>query len=385
MESANPRLYNLDLRSQRAVSENFLNDFSMRAHDAGNLLYCQGRTLNALMAFKYGLTHDPSELRLHLMTIVTHITLGRNADANRHIEILRRLFPKGDFDGTLQSTLNKWEYIANSAGNQPITLRNDPACFTCSLLGIDGEFGNQIFQYAFMRIYSDKYGLRFETYDWIGKRLFGLKEARISRILPFILEIEYCTEDPFALPPLELGVCDRDTQGYFQGNTRFLAPYKDGFRSMFKPIAAVESIMQEFMARVRVGGKTLVAIHLRRGSARTQGRMSGTGIYLEWLRALWPTLDAPVLFLASDDLAGVRADLAEFNPITAEDVRMPFQKADFYPDFFVLTQADYLAAGNSTYSFAASMLNSRARMFVRPDAAQTVLVPYDPWNDTPTL
>jgi hypothetical protein len=254
-----------------------------------------------------------------------------------------------------------------------------------SLFGIDGEFGNQLFQYAFMKLYSEKYGLQLEVHDWIGRKLFGLRDDPVSRILPFILEIEYTRDDLFSVPPLDLGICDRDSQGYFQNDTRFCAPYKSQFRSLFKPISMVEWVLQPFMNEVRKRGKTLVAIHLRRGDAHTQGRSSSIDIYIEWLRGLWPTLEDPVLFLASNDIKGVLQDLAEFNPITTEQVSLPIPGAGFYPDFYVLTQADYLAAGNSTFSFAAGMLNERAKVFVRPNETGTALVPFDPWSAKPTV
>lgn len=39
-----------------------------------------------------------------------------------------------------------------------------------------------------------------------------------------------------------------------------------------------------------------------------------------------------------------------------------------------------MAASNSTFSIIASMLNVRARTFVRPDRAGQKLAPFDPWS-----
>ena len=149
--------------------------------------------------------------------------------------------------------------------------------------------------------------------------------------------------------------------------------------------AAAKAQVLHVLADVRRRGRTLVAVHIRRGDAKAQNRNANVGIYVAWLRALWPTLDDPILFLATDDAEGVQADLAEFNPVTAEGIRLPIPETGFYPDFYMLTQADYLAAGDSTFSSAASMLNERAKAFVRPNAANTALEPFDPWNFTPTL
>jgi len=53
-------------------------------------------------------------------------------------------------------------------------------------------------------------------------------------------------------------------------------------------------------------------------------------------------------------------------------------------DFYVLAHADAVAISNSSYSFMASLLNERARLFVRPCLNERGLVAFDPW-DAPVL
>jgi hypothetical protein len=126
-------------------------------------------------------------------------------------------------------------------------------------------------------------------------------------------------------------------------------------------------------------------MHLRCGDAADQGRAANVRMYVEWLKGIWPALQDPILFLASDKLGAVRGDFAEFHPVTSEQVRMPIPNAGFYPDFHVMTQADILAAGNSSFSFAASMLNSRAKVFMRPNESHDGLIPFDPWSSLPVV
>jgi hypothetical protein len=381
----NQRLYSLDYLSPQAAEENFLNDLARRSLNAGHMLYSFGRHLNALMAFKNGLLYDPSELRLHLMLVVTYRCLGKIAEANNQLNIISRLRSSPEIANLVDQTIKNWGYVPNVYGELPLRTMNEVPHIGASLFGIDGEFGNQIFQYAFLKLYSEKYGLILELDPWIGDRLFSLWDAPVTMILPFILEVEYLRDNLFALPPWELGISDRDTQGYFQAHTQYLAPYRKKFISLFQPVAIVESIMQEFLREIRKQGKTLVAIHLRKGDAEGQNRTTDCDVYLNWLRELWPTLDNPMLFLASDDIKMVKPLLMEFKPITSESVKIPVPGAGYYPDFYVLTQADYLAVGNSTFSFAASMLNQKAKTFVRPNAENTNLIPYDPWNALPIL
>lgn len=44
------------------------------------------------------------------------------------------------------------------------------------LLGTNGRFGNQLLQYAFLRLYADGHGLSCQTADWIGRDLFDLDD-----------------------------------------------------------------------------------------------------------------------------------------------------------------------------------------------------------------
>ena len=46
---------------------------------------------------------------------------------------------------------------------------------TMYCLGKLGRFGNQLFQYAYLKIYAQIHDLRVETPEWIGQYLFGHK------------------------------------------------------------------------------------------------------------------------------------------------------------------------------------------------------------------
>ena len=377
--------YPLNHRSAEAVKDGFLNDFSMRCFLAGRQLYDWGRHAHAAKTLEYGLLHDPLEVRLHLMLIVTHRSLGRMEAADRHLDRLMREFPSPDAEAVFRNFIDNWPYLPNKLGDLPPEPGDGKPRLSFSLLGIDGEFGNQLFQYAFARLYSEKYGLRLETYDWVGQKLFGLHDPPVSRIQPFILEIEYLRNNPMASPPSESGLHERDTQGYFQFDTRHYRPYRDRFLSLFQPLPALDHALGEFVREVRSRGNTLVTVHLRCKDAADQGRKASVALYYNWLKALWPALDRPILFLASDDLDGVRRDLEEFHPVTSERFGIPIPTAKFYPDFYALTQADHLAISDSTFSFAAAMLNTGCRSFFRPELAKTGLFPFDPWAAFPTL
>ena len=60
---------------------------------------------------------------------------------------------------------------------------------TMSTFGTNGRFGNQIFQYAFLKIYAKEHDLQVQIPRWpIGEYLFGHQDPEISQILPQIRE-----------------------------------------------------------------------------------------------------------------------------------------------------------------------------------------------------
>lgn len=254
---------------------------------------------------------------------------------------------------------------------------------TMSTLGKNGRFGNQLFQYAFLKIYALQHHLRVETPAWIGQYLFGHQDPPISRQLPIVRQITYRLDrDPIPNAPVPFR--DVDFVGYFQYHTQYYAPYKEYFRSLFQPVPAIQRPMGEVLARLRSKGKTLVGLHLRRGDYGTYGPHSNffvapSSLYIDWLKGLWNRLEDPVLFIASDEPEKVIGDFADFQPVTSANLQAYLPQASFYPDFYLLSHCDLVAISNSSFSFAACMLNERGRLFVRPYPQGKELIPFDPW------
>ena len=130
----------------------------------------------------------------------------------------------------------------------------------------------------------------------------------------------------------------------------------------------------------------MVGIHLRRGDYGPPPFYSTpSSWYKDYLDGLWQTLDNPVLFIASDEPLKVVKDFSEYGPITSNDLGIKLPEAEFYPDFYILSQCDVLLISNSSFSFAASMLNHHSRTFVRPHFKAGKLVPFDPWDSQPFM
>jgi hypothetical protein len=243
-------------------------------------------------------------------------------------------------------------------------------------LGANGRFANQLLQYALLKLYARQHGLEAQSFDWIGRDLFGCDE-------PF---------PPAAYPPLDESQADlfaslngdapvyanRDLSGYFCRHTSAWQGRAADFRALFRHRPVVQDWLRPAMTAITARGRTLVAVHIRRGDFG-QGRfwIAPVEWYARWLKTIWRELDAPVLYVASDD-PGVTAAFSEFDPMDAAMVGAG--RLDFCLDHHVLSQADHLAISNSTFSFTAAMLNEKAGSFMRPDRASQALVPFDPWN-----
>jgi len=256
-------------------------------------------------------------------------------------------------------------------------------------IGKNGRFANQIFQYAFLRIYARNHNLRIATSEWIGQVIFGYNdesEIYTSHQLSIVSDLDNSYEALALsiLPDAETPYTNVDFVGYFQYHTKYYYHHKDFFQSLFQPIPSIACQMELALERLCSFGKTIIGIHLRRGDY-------GSGIFFraptEWYRdcleGFWDTLEDPVLFIASDDIDDVIADFADYMPITNKDLDVDIETMellDFYLDFYLLSHCDVVAISNSSFSFAACMLNKIGKFFFRPHLPSQKLIPFDPWN-----
>jgi hypothetical protein len=243
-------------------------------------------------------------------------------------------------------------------------------------LGANGRFGNQLLQYAFLKLYADQHNLVAQSYDWMGRDLFGFDDPFPGERFPSLDESKV---DLFASLNGSAPVhANHDLIGYFCRHTAQWQDRASAFRALFQPRPLVQDWLQPAMADLAARGRTLVGVHIRRGDFGSGPFwIAPTGWYLRWLETIWSGLDAPVLYIASDD-PGVVAEFSAFGPVDAR--MLGAGRLDFYMDHYVLSQAHHLAISNSTFSFTAAMLNEKAQTFVRPEARLQALVPFDPWN-----
>lgn len=258
-------------------------------------------------------------------------------------------------------------------------------------MGKRGRFANQIFQYAFLKIYAKKHNLQVETPKWIGRELFGCDDVVCRRDFPsvripndsisFVTDLNLHHEQPLT---------NTNIRGYFQYHTKSYVEYKNYFRSLFQPVPNIISKLGTRFEQLKEKADLVVGLHIRRGDfGFDQFFLSPSEWYKEWLDSFWDKLKNPVLFIASDEANKVVKDFVKYNPITVKDLDVDLEffnqskKKACYPDFYFLTQCDKVAVSNSSFSFAACMLNEVASVFVRPRLSLRKLILFDPWNAPP--
>jgi hypothetical protein len=273
-----------------------------------------------------------------------------------------------------------------------------------SRLGGYGRFGNQLFQYAFLKAYADAYGCELQLPPWVGNELFGLTEPPVSVSLPAQVEQNNHLEQ--AQPPKGAEYVDRDFRGYAQYHTSFYEPFADEMRQWFTPVRSIRERLDPavaFLQGTADDDRAVIGIHLRRGDyGQLIFPITPVEWYLAWLAEHWDQFHNPVLFIATETPSLVK-EFAKYNPVMATDLgvelrgvelahypylaadrqlREPWQ-LDFYPDFYLLSKCDVLVTPTSTFSMMAALLNPHLAEFWRSDLKTQGFRELDPWSCLP--
>jgi tetratricopeptide (TPR) repeat protein len=250
-----------------------------------------------------------------------------------------------------------------------------------STLATHGRFAHNALEYVLLRLYAEKFDLSLETPDWVGGWYFDLQDPRQGPPLsPWFFPRHnlnaYVTGERTAPPRTDCDIL----------SPLFLLEHREIWRERaqewLKPRTCWLPFVQPAVDALRSRGDTVVAVHIRRGDfVQYKYPITETAWYVEWLNEIWPTLKNPVLYVASDDLDGVRHDFARFAPLTLTDVAAPWQGLEYLQDFHILSQADVVGtSAASGFSLLAARLNTRAQAFFEPDMAARRIRPFSPWT-----
>ena len=224
---------------------------------------------------------------------------------------------------------------------------------TMSSLGSNGRFGNQLFQYAFAKLYALRHGATAAFPPWEGQQLFDLDDPPCAGLRP---DAALQRIQRRGSPAGEMIRRSTSILGYFQEIPECWRKHRPLLRRMFQLSREHRQAIDAWDADVtRRGRRTLVAISVRRGDYRSLHhlepyfRLVPAKWYLAWLRTLWPTLRDPVLFVTTDEPAAIRPLFREFEPVSGAFGPAVRAVPDHVRDFEILRRADYLAICNSSF------------------------------------
>ncbi len=258
-----------------------------------------------------------------------------------------------------------------------------------SSLERNGGFANQLFQYAFVKLYALRHGVSAAVPAWRGKYLFDLDDPSCVDLDLPQLRFRAFIDDDRVLWDRDEPPIDIDLSGYFQEIPKCWRRHRPLLRRMFQLCAAHQSAIDAWHSDVTRGGRrTLVAVHVRRGDYRTQPpdvaqwfRLIPEDWYLAWLRAIWPTLRDPLLFVATDEPDVIRPVFKEFETVLATFGASARLLPNDIRDFEILRRADYLAICNSSFSRMPAILAHPTQKCFLPSLRTKGFVPYEPWID----
>lgn len=252
---------------------------------------------------------------------------------------------------------------------------------TNSHIGKNGRFGNQLFQYMFLRCYAAESGFAFQNSPWAGDQLFAIQPGREALPVMSRQANDRETTDAqrrfIATSPL----ANVDVDGFFQFHTSFYRPYRKIIRDEMAPWngpTKSASQVREWFASIP-GRK--IGIHLRRGDyGYSYFFIAPTSWYRAWLRDTIRGDEPITLFIASDDLDLVLPDFTDWPVLSSRDFPGTPDGPGYWLDFVALACCDQIAISNSSFSFVAAMLNDRLTCAVRPSLTAKGMIPFDPWD-----
>lgn len=259
--------------------------------------------------------------------------------------------------------------------------RRDRPCLTMASLGSYGRFAQTVNEYVAVRLYAEKYGMEFLTPDWVGHAFFSLDDPRLDpSVLPefqgwlqkrkdFARGFDGRVADPF-----------RDRDLFLGGSpiNPMLKERRADILSWLTPRPCWDRFLEPPVEALHRRGRTLVAVHIRQTDWWNQD-YTPLSLYLDWLDGLWPTLEDPVLFVATDE-PSVVPEFARFNPTTPADFPVRWEGLEYLQDFHVMTRADILAISTGSFAATAAALNPSPRLLLHPAEGNRGLVPFEAWR-----
>lgn len=266
-------------------------------------------------------------------------------------------------------------------------------------LGDNGRFGNQIFQFFFLKMAEQALGCDIRCPYWDGIGLFDLQPTAAIEASPEAIDLEPMTsrsrgpQEQLDFLKNALQASERqlvDIKGYFQYHTVFFQQHRNLFLETFSVRPLFIDQVRQALARIGMQDRFVIGVHVRRGDYLQFDNKHPLfwGSSAASIRAAIEDLGASslrnaIIYVCSDDLDYAR-DIFQGYGVPVITNRQLFSQSsefsDLAVDFVMLTLAKALLISNSSLSFVASMLNTACRINLRPCPREDKFIPFDPWN-----
>ncbi len=256
-------------------------------------------------------------------------------------------------------------------------------------LGHHGRFGNNLWQYLFLRMYGLRNGLSIKVPPWEGEQLFGFSDPRptADHQLPS-MTFPGSADDDLELWEIDDAPRNVDFKGYFQNLPRHWRAHRQFIRNLYTLKPEWRGAIERLHRLLKREGRTLVAIHVRRGDYRTydhdkrpEFRLVPTGWYLALIKEIWPGLARPVLHIATDEPKAIKPAFDAFEQIDVSFFTRDFGIPEHVRDFVLLQEAGCLVACNSSFSTMAAVVGKPGQTCWLADFHVQGFTPYDPWTE----
>jgi hypothetical protein len=251
--------------------------------------------------------------------------------------------------------------------------------FYFSSLGNIGRFGNQLFQLWHLILSGLRYGATVSSRKWNCEQYYGL-EFLAKQGVGDILHIQSYDWRVMGLWAQESLPPNIDFYGHFQ----WIPPLLHRHRVFLSRVFDLQPEWAEEMSKVihalRSSRRPLTVFHVRRTDYINHVNPLMRLIPGEWYGAALQRLRDSTIYVASDDLEAVRAELPDFTLLSFKDFadsRLP----PLLIDHCVMRAADTLLVINSTYSRSAAMLGKDGQAVLLASIHDKAFQPYAPWSD----
>lgn len=270
------------------------------------------------------------------------------------------------------------------------------------MVDFGGRFGNQIFSFFFLKMVEMELKCQIRYPYWIGIDLFNLQRSEEPELNAYTINYEMKLSREYG-PSQEFNHLQEifasgqleskniiTLEGAFQYHSSYFNTYRNLFKSTFGINELILNQISEALIKIGLEHKYIIGVHIRRGDYlsfnNTHPLFWGPDIE-DTFAALYKleisSLKNYIVYLSSDDL-----NYAE-NEFTKRNIRYFTNKNLFAAsddntsiiiDFALLVLSDALIISNSSFSFAASMLNEKAKINLRPCPQLDKYISFDPWN-----